>query len=293
MITQILLNDDDRGLSSVIHPRAGVAFQGLDIQAAVREVADDLAEHDGANDRTALVSSSAVTLTLRFYGQFRALLDEVQQYCTPSARPYLRVSDDEWSGDRIVRLRYSTSQQPIVLGTGLTRIAGYQWKAPAGVWEDAAPVTYTVPGVTAANNGLHVSVANGVSIDAVTMLDMPPSTIGADTLVNVAGSMPPPWTALLYGPCSGPALFNDSTGEALIFNDSLVLNAGEYVEIDSAARSANFLSDPDQSRLLYLNWAASSWFDLTAPGTTLIRYAPDIPSSGCAAVLTFTPRRTP
>ena len=291
MITQILLNDDARGLSSLLKPRGdGIAFQGLDVQGSVREVTDDTPEQDGATDLTQFAGAAAVTLTLKFYGQFRALMDEIDQFCVPYARPYLQVTDDEWPGDRILRLRYSTANKPLVRGTGSSRTAAYQWKAPAGVWEDAAAVTYMIPGVTGASGGLHFASTTGVSVNATTFIDFGPSSVSADSIVTVTGTMRPPWVARLYGPCTGPQLFDDTAGTALVFTDDLVLAAGEYVEVSSAARSANFLSAPDQSRLSYLDWDASRWFDLV-PGDNLLRYAPDLPSSGCACQLTFTPRR--
>jgi hypothetical protein len=291
VITRLTLNDDARGLSTVLKPRYdAVAFQGLDVQGTVREAVDDLPGRDGTLDLTEFASAAAVTLTLRFWGQFRALMDEVNAYAAPWARPYLQVTDDEWAGDRLLRLRYSTANKPIVTGTGASRVAAYQWKAPSGCWEDTSPSEYMIPAGTGFTGGMHVQATSGVRLDPAAGLHFTPSSISADSLVTVGGDMRPPWTAFLYGPCTGPRLHNDSTGEALIFTDDLVLGAGEYVALDSAARSANLLSDPDASRLTYLDWPSSTWFSLT-PGVSLLRYAPSLASAGSMAQLTFTPRR--
>lgn len=292
MITQVTISDDSRGIFSVLKPRFdGLAFQGLDVQGAVREVTDDIPDQDGQSDQTQFATTAAVSLTLRYYGQFRALMDEVEQYCVPWARPYLTVTDDEWAGPRILRLRYSTASKPLAISTGLTRTAQYQWKAPAGVWEDASATTYVIPGTASATEGLHVVSTTGLHVVAADGLHVVASAGTSDSLVSVGGNMRPPWTALLYGPCTGPALFNDTTGQALVFTDDLVLTAGQYVELDSAARSANFLSDPDESRLTYLNWSASDWFGLVPGSDALLRYAPDVVSAGAACALSFTNRR--
>jgi hypothetical protein len=291
VITAISLSDDSRGLTSQLKGRYdGVAFQGLDVQGSVREVTDDIPGQDGADDLTEFAGAAAVTVALKFYGQFRAVLDEIDAYAVPWARPYLTVTDDEWAGPRVLRLRYSAANKPIVAGTGLSRAVAYQWKAPAGAWEDAAAVTYLLQATAPSTDGLHSAPTIGVSSTSAAGVAVKASAGTSDTLVTVGGNMRPPWVARLYGPCTGPALYNDSTGQGLVFTDDLLLGAGEYVELDSAARSALFLSAPDSSRLTYLDWSASSWFDLV-PGTALLRYAPDAIAAGCQANLTFTPRR--
>lgn len=291
MFTSITFKDDARGLSSLLKPRFdGIAFQGLDVQGTVREVMDDTPGQDGADDLTEFASAAAVTLTLKYYGRFRALMDEVEAFLVPWSRPYLLVADDEWAGPRVLRVRYSTANKPVVTGTGLTRVCAYQMKAPAGVWEDAAPVSYLIPGVTGGTGGLHLDATSGMHFDSASGMHFTASSVSADSIVTVTGNMRPPWTALLYGPCTGPQLYNDTTGEAIIFTDDLVLTAGQYVELDFSARSANLLSDPGSPRLTYLNWPASTWFDLT-PGANLLRYAPTSASAGAQCQLTFTPRR--
>jgi hypothetical protein len=105
--------------------------------------------------------------------------------------------------------------------------------------------------------------------------------------VTVPGSMRPPWTARLYGPCTGPKLTSDTLGQDIIFFDSLVLAAGQYVEITSG-KTANLLSDPAQSVLGLVDVPNTDWWTLEPGIANLIRYHP---SSGAAsgAVLTFTP----
>jgi hypothetical protein len=294
VITQIRLGDDDRGLSSVVKPRTNVGFQGLAVAGTVREVADPSPGQDGSIDETKFADVAAVTLSLRVTGAFRGFLDELGQYCAPYARPYLEVSDDEWAGPRRLYIRFDSNNAPIVTGTGQTRVVALSWKVPAGCWQDASGVEYDIPGSQAVTGGVIVNDTALLSIDAVTGFTVHAANITADTLVNNTGSLKAPWKARLYGPCQGPALYRDDTAEGIVFTDSLSLNAGEYVELDSANRTANFLSNPDDGRLLYLDYVNSTdWFDID-PGQNLIRYSPDIlTGTGAVAVVTFTPRRMP
>lgn len=287
MITAVVLADDTRGLSSVIKWRDGIAFQGLDVAGAVRAVSEPVARRDGTWDTTEFADTAAVTLSLQLYGSFRSILDELAQYCAPYARPYLKVSDDEWTGDRVLKLRYDSGSGPVGLGTGRTRKVALSWKVPSGGWEAATATEYWIPASAAATTGLILTSASGLSIPT-TGLDMPASNATADSLVSVDGSLRPSWTARLYGPCTAPALYRDDTGEAVVFGTGLSLTAGQYVELNSADRSAYLNSDTSAGRLLYLDYASTTWFDLE-PGTCKIRYAPQAVSAGSECWLSFTP----
>src|SRR6185437_7199494 len=96
-------------------------------------------------------------------------------------------------------------------------------------------------------------------------------TSAGSSIVTIAGNARPSWRARLYGPATGPILTRDDTGQSLAFTPSLTLGAGEYVEVDSVNRSALLLSQPDASRLAFLDFAASEWFPLD-PGVNRLRY---------------------
>jgi hypothetical protein len=66
-----------------------------------------------------------------------------------------------------------------------------------------------------------------------------------------------------------------------------VLGAGEYVEIDTRARTADLMS-LSNSRLNLLDFAVTSWWRIE-PGDNQIRYNPTISDAGSAAVITYRP----
>ncbi|HEY5985812.1 MAG TPA: hypothetical protein VIV12_05420 [Streptosporangiaceae bacterium] len=289
MIASITLSDPARGLSSVVWPRAGIAYQGHEVTAAVREVAQDSANADGQFDTTQWLSSAAVTLNLVLYSGTRALLDEIAQYLLPWTRPYLIVDDGEWAAPRRIQLRFDSHSHPIETGVGAQRKVQYAWKAPRGLWEDTARQVFEIAADVPDTTGLAFTAAAGVAVTAALGYRFPASTASGDTLAAVGGNARPDWKAKLYGPAVGPKLSRDDTGQSVVFKDSLVLQAGQYVELDSAALSALLLSDPDASRLADLDFGQTKWFPLD-PGVNKLRYhATSGTAAGSVCELTVTP----
>jgi hypothetical protein len=297
-VTGITLQDYDRGLTSVIVPRAGVAWQGLDVVPAVRAVTDARVGGHGQADSTLYADAAAVTLTLHLQYPVRAMLDELGQFCSPAARPWLVVDDDEWDGPRQIRLRFSTNAKPIALGQGLDRDAQYQWSAPDGLWADLAVTEADIGAQSASTTGLIMTVTTGMKMTAAAPgLDMPPSSTAGDSRVMVGGTASPPWTARLYGPCTGPRLYNDTNGgKGIVFLDALVLGAGQYVEL-TPGRTANLLSDPAQPQLGLLDFAGTDpdWLVLVPGIVNLLRYSVTAVGAGGApmAQVFFNPAYIP
>lgn len=89
---------------------------------------------------------------------------------------------------------------------------------------------------------------------------------GIVTLTN-AGSIVGPVTLRINGPVSGPSITHLGTGAALTFASSLILNAGEWLDVDMEARSV--LANGQSSRN---GWVTSrGWFGLD-PGVNQFAY---------------------
>jgi hypothetical protein len=114
-----------------------------------------------------------------------------------------------------------------------------------------------------------------------------PAGDSTNVLIINPGQVTVPWTARIYGPCTNPRLYNDTSGEGLIFtaNGGLALGAGESALLDSAARSVTV---EGANRYDRLNLAVSSWWSLY-PGDNRIRLQPDQFSPGCQAEITWRP----
>lgn len=275
MITSVQLVDYARGLTSVIKPRAGVAWQGVDFSTAARADEEDNAQADGSTDTTSYLTSGALSFTVALPTGNRAVLDELAAFQFPSARPYLVVWDDGWTSPRQVQLRYDSAAKPITTGTGLVRTVQFSWKCPRGLWEDLDTLLYLLAADQLDTAGLAFTDTAGATATDAAGFTFPPSSSAGDTVVSVVGNARPVWRARMYGPAVGPALANDSTGDILAFTSQLVLGPGDYLELNSGpgplAKSALLNGDINSSRLSMLDWPNSGWFPLD-PGKNLVRY---------------------
>jgi hypothetical protein len=250
----------------------------------MREVSESRPDDDGERDSTTFFGSRAVSLevvVLKDDAECEQILDKLKSFLHPQSRPYLYVEDTGWGQERRLRLRVDQWSEPYSgYVASQARQVQLQWKAPDGTWEAVDPVEETVLGDLPSDSGRTYPKTYPWSY--------PPTTATGTALVTSPGSVPSHFTARLYGPCSGPQLINETTGERIGFLVGLALAAGEYVEIDTRAQTAYLLSNADASRLNVLDFAASSWWRLQ-PGDNSIRYAPLAGSSGSAAVITYRP----
>ena len=281
MLTEVKIVDGLREL--LIAPRPGIALATVDKgHPAIREDVEDSPDADGTDDYTERFGAAAVTLTLRLYqaGTTRALIDSLGMYCHPARRPWLVVSDDEWSTPRRVKLRADQLSKPIEAGKGPVREVQAAWKAPHGVWETRDPVALTVPVDIPSSVGRTYPRTHPWHYE-------PTAASGAQTTVN-PGNTESHFTAKLYGPITAPSLVNTLTGQAITFSNALVLGAGEYVQIDTRVRTAFLLGDPFVGRLGHVDYPNTNWWQMQ-PGVQDLRYTGSDPSPGAVAEITYHP----
>jgi hypothetical protein len=92
---------------------------------------------------------------------------------------------------------------------------------------------------------------------------------GATQAVNPTnvGNFTAPCTLVVWGPCSSPQITNATTGES-IYIDSLTLAAGEYVTVDTLARTV--VKNDGTSVYAKVRFPGTTWFGL-APGSNTIQ----------------------
>jgi hypothetical protein len=282
MLTRVSLVAGDREM--LLRPRDGIGAVNLDFGfPTIRAVEEERTDDDGVDDSTEFFGASAVSLTLSLYrpGTTRMLIDELRSYCHPALRPYLVVTDDEWTQPRRIRLRIDQQSTPIERGRGYLREVQVGWKAPDGAWEAVEEVQEAVNAdVTGTGVGLQFPVTFPISFAAT-------QSTGAALLFNL-GNIPSHLVARLYGPCTAPKLINVTTGQQIAFKSSLVLGPGEYVEVNTRDQSAYLLSNPALSRLDDVDFLASSWWRMQ-PGQQQVRYAPEAVSGGAEALIFYRP----
>jgi hypothetical protein len=251
----------------IIKPRDGLFLADLSAPwPAVRATTEPRTDGDGERDTTKFFGARACSLELLVTQTPAAVHDELARFCHPASRPYLVVTDDEWTGPRRLRLRVDNIDDPIEAKLAPTaRKIQAQWKVPDGVWEDASEVTTVISADAPSTGGLAMPVTM-----PATFAD---STSAGAALVLNAGAVPLHWIARLYGPCTAPQFTLDSAGLALVFKPTLVLGGGEYLEIDSRERTAWANGDTSISRLNYLDYTVSTWWQLPV-GENQVRYNP-------------------
>ena len=287
-VTAIVLTDPVSGLSVPIMPADGVAAQVLDVAAPARAVEEDRAGAHGSYDTTRFLAAAAVSLTLLLFSGTsqtpEKFLDSLGPLLTPALRPYLIVTNDQWSQPRQLAVRFDSSAKPLSDPTNWP--VQVSWKAPAGVWEAANLATAIIGAFTASSTGFVFDVPGAVITSSGYVF--PATSAPAPSTVTSEGNAPSQWTAFLYGPATGPKWANDTAGLTLEFSGDLTLNAGDYIALDSRAQTAYLNSDPGSSLLRFLNFATSNWW-LLGPGLNTLRYYPSSASPGAQANLSFRP----
>lgn len=113
------------------------------------------------------------------------------------------------------------------------------------------------------SNELSQSTALPMSLGGLTVPFTVPYTIAATQVsgqvaLENTGNQTGPVRLRIDGPCAGPVVTHVSTGRSLIFASSLVLNAGEWLDIDMDARTV--LANGQSNRRQYVTSAGWSGF---------------------------------
>jgi hypothetical protein len=269
-------------------PAPGVSAQVLDVNAPARAVTEDKVGAHGSYDLTRYRSAAAVALSMILFpdtasGQTPELfLDALGPLLDPALRPTLIVTNDQWTTQRQLTVRFDSTTKPLSDPTNWP--VQVSWQAPVAAWESTTLVNLfanallqSTTGITIGTTGLPITIAGIV---------MPATSAPSPSQVTSIGSTVSQWTALLYGPCTGPKLANDTTGLTLEFTDDVTLSAGDYVTLDSSTRTATLNSN--QSILPFLSFSTSDWW-LIQPGLNTIRFYPTAAGGGSQAQLTFRP----
>lgn len=236
----------------------------------------------GTYDDTRYFGSRAVSMDVFLANAPAKKLDALSKLMHPARRPFLQVTDSDWSPVTTRRLLVRSSQwSSEIINTGSWfRDVPLQWVAPLGVWEASTAYMYTVD----------ASIGDtGRSYDLVYPRSYPPTGGVGLTQFDNPGNTESDFVARLYGPCIGPRLTNNLTGESVVFKDSFSLGSGEYVELDIANTTALLNSDPSLTRMNFVDFSQTTWFQVN-PGFNAIRYNPiGGVDAGCIAEISFRP----
>lgn len=247
----------------------------------VRAVTEDRTAANGVYDTTQFYGGRTVAMTATVYSP--EVLRELSTYLSPRLRPFLGVTDPTlYSGERFLALRRDNYAAGDINNLShLRRQLQLQWACPTGVWQATEPLSFT----------LNAQVEETVGrVYPEIFPRVYPAAFGAgQTMIDNPGTEPSDQVVRMYGPCVGPRYTNDTTGETIIFTEELIIAAGDYVEVDTSAHTAFYLSDPAASRAHLIDYSQSTWWQVP-PGGSAVRYHPTSEvDAGCGSVTTYRP----
>jgi hypothetical protein len=234
----------------------------------VREVVNNRPDQNGVDDRTQYLAGRVVSANITAMslgaGKMDGIASSFAPYMVPSARPVLHyVLDRPGAAERVLTLRASNFAAPIAGAE--TRAIQLQWLAADPVVRDP-----TVRTVTAWSG---VPGPSGRTYPLVYARLYPAGTGSPTTgTISSPGDFGVRPKLRIWGPISAPRVGFTFTGSplpaaAIVFGSSFQIDAGHYVDVDMAAKTA--YRDGTTNVLSSLDWFATSWPVLpVAPAST-------------------------
>ena len=230
----------------------------------VRDVVSNKPDQDGVDDRTRYFGARAVTANITALRGAGARIDDVADnfapFMAPNARPVLHwVLDRPGAAERTLTVRASGYSMPIV---------GADQRDIQLAWVAADPICRD-PTVKTATAWSGSSSAPGRNYN-LTFNRIYPVGGGSSTSANVStpGDVPIRPFLRIYGPISGPWVYFATHPWRVGFQSSYVLNAGHWIDVDTANKTAYLDSDRTQSILNQMDW--TSMWPVIPPGVTEI-----------------------
>jgi hypothetical protein len=256
------------GLTTLLlDPYSGYVISALDLgDAETRDVVDPAVDADGTDDTTEFTGARTIILQVQLVPSStrtkQSMRTRLRAFTHPRLRPVLYFQLDDEVEQRVELRRSQWSN--IVQNAGFAAVV-VQWVAPNGIIESATlhDVTANASG-TGSEGGRTYSKTYDKTYTGGAI-------VGSASVVN-AGTADVYPLLRVYGPCTDPTIENITTGKELVFA-ALTINAGDFLEVDTRARTIRYNGDPADSRYDKLDFPGSEWWALS-PGTNLVRLNP-------------------
>ena len=257
------------GLSSVTIGDGGdFGLRSLDLGfPEVRQEAYPAPAADGTIDQTQYFGRRLITADIVLSPGTWAREQALRAFLSPQFRSSMAIEPDDET-KLVTTVRGAAMSAPVTiedLGANVRRMQA-QWVAPLGILESfdqRSAISYAAGSVSAA----------GRTYDLTFNRDYPDAPPAGSVVVTSAGTANAYPILRVYGPCTGPVLEHTDLGRMMDF-PALTIAAGDFLEIDTRAKTIRYNGNADDSRYGELDFATSAWFWLT-PGTQRIRFVPD------------------
>ncbi len=243
----------------------------------VRDSAEAIPGMDGEVDTTAHVGARGITAELAVSQVGTGpLVDKLAGVMHPGARYWLYVGRADWPSERRILARGASFACP----PSNLRTAQMGFRCPSGLLEDAAEQSVTLSPQGSAVGGTTFPRAFPFAFD--------PGLVPGAALIDVGGTVSVPPVVDIYGPCTDPLVRVVTTGAQMVLRGDIA--AGDFVRIDTAARTILRNNDPNYSVYGTLDFAASSWLTLPVGEDVQVVFSPQSSSGGCQAVIRWANR---
>jgi hypothetical protein len=250
-------------------PTRGYFCSSLDLgYPTVREVTSPRPDQNGEDDRTSLFGARAVTVNITAVAGAGAVIDDVADnfapFMDPSQRPVLHyVLDRPGTPERVLTVRASGYSWPVAGPYQRDIQLGFVAADPVARATTATTVTCwagTASPGRAYNLGYNRAYPAGTSATTATMTVT--GDVTARPLIRIYGSLTAP--RVDFAPAGGGA----TQWFYVHFAPSFAVNAGDWVDVDCANRTAFYNSDTTRPVLTNLDWVNSKLWPAVAAGQT-------------------------
>lgn len=255
---------------------AGWIVDALDLGTpAIRDEERAATDMDGVIDTTALHGARDILITGRVFATEQRSLWQQKQMLAAYGWPHVRL-DVHVREHADAPALVARGCRPVQIPRRIVDRDDDEFRAvfrvPSGVIEAVTPTVTTIfPG--------HPDELGGIEFDFEFDFEFPAGTPpGGGVVVNAGATAAYP-VLRIDGPCSTDngvgviAVESLTAGRRLVFRDLEILE-GDYLEIDTRARTIRLNSLPEQSRQDRLDMSESSWWRLL-PGANELRFLPE------------------
>lgn len=215
---------------------------------------------DGDFDLTAHAGNRAITVNVTMVDgalSRRALRDQLGRFMSAGARSTLVVATEPGAAPREITVR--ADPMSMVWARPGGGDATLSFKSVEPYFRGTNPLQASTPPQAPAAGRAYPLTFNRVY----------PFTPTALIHAVNEGTTDAPWQATILGPCTAPSLVHLDRGQSVVLS-GLTLGAGEWVTVDSTARTILASGQVGASRFAALNFTLTSWFQL-GPGDNRIQ----------------------
>jgi hypothetical protein len=261
----------------------GIAISKKDLgNPTVREVIYDHSDQDGSDDQTRFLSQRVVSLTGKCFGipgqsRSRAWL-LLQPFLDPAARStlFFQMDDDDVQNLSLSNLR--VSQYSKVASSPTAFDFSIQFKCDPAAYGPFNASTFVPTGLAGAGR------AYPLTFNRV----YPSSGAGAPAVITSAGTFKTWPIYRIHGPCTNPyvsIVVNNNTSQIIgQFGLLTTIPGGQYIEVDSHARTVLLGGVGGSSRYSTVDFANTNWVPMQ-PGANTLIFTASVASAGCMCQL--------